>query len=458
MINLRPVLATHRLLAWKVLLFGAIVLFAPHRGWAQTRLVLPDFSDLFVPDFTITQHRLFSERLQVESEHQVIMETLLSDYESEFSDGVMALRHRISEHHPLPDDVSALDEQMRAEFREQLQRKLDQYQEAQSNGEGPERLLELKADLEKLQKRTRDELFAIRPKPLMPDQVRDIGALIIMELQGWRQQRQQIRERFVAGLMATLNDHQRRRWPELERLIRRRYESADTRLSGESVDLSLLLDQLDLSVETRVDITSVRMAYETELDALLQMKRVFLQESRFELFQVMITGDRVRGLSIFDQELEIRGRIQAVNARYSVLFAQALPEDVGSELSARYREIGFPRIHRPTRIRQLYADSERLADLPNGLAGDLDELRAEYDEAFEQLSDRIQRVSVETETILIRLRMAHRSGIGSIDDTQADAALEQVQSAFQIRSDLDAQYLEKLRNLLGETIFKSLNP
>lgn len=447
----RPAISRSGLLL--IVLFVTMALPVTGTAVAQTQLPLPDFSDLFVPEFRGDDVETIVRGLGIRQEQRVIVETLLADYETAFIDGVNQTRARIAALRPLPDDVTAEGMQATEEVRRDLEQLLQAIREAQADGD-QQRLDELNQRLRDLRERSREDLAALKPKPMAPEETRRVGDAIVGELAAWRSARSALRDDFSTGLQTILDEDQRARWPVVERHLRRLRELDDARLTGESVDLIALARAMELSETGEERIAPLLGAYGRELDDALRARRAYLEDSRFELYRAAMAADPGRGQTIVDRELEMRLQVRAINLRHAEEVAASLSDAEGEAFRAAVRLEALPRAYRPTRSWRTLTAASDLEGLTATQRESISILLAEYRTAFAAASEAIYEATLEHEPDVERLRMLQRYGL---QPSGADAeAAQAIQDAFRERADLDRAYEERLKTIIGDELFRRL--
>jgi len=419
---------------------AAIVVCLPARG--QSRLVLPDFSDLFLPEFVFQDSAALRRGLMVRDDQAVIIETLLSDYVTGFARGVVDVRRRITEHYPMPDDLQAQADRINNAVIAELQRTIEEFRQAEERGDA-DATTALRAKLAALQSAVRQEREEARPAPLPPEKVRSVGDEIINELLTWREQRNELRRSFVDGIAVVLDDAQRALWPAVEMRLRRQRERDDGRLSGESVDLEALASET-LSVGDREGLEDALASHAAALDGLLREKREYLEVSKFELYRAAMAGDSSRALAVVQREIELRTRIRDLNLGGAKELARRLPADVAATLHTAVRQDGFPRVFRPTSNHLRVITAADRSGLTGAGKAAVQIIVDEYLAAYDEVTQAIYQATIEHEPDLEQQRMLHRFGLRT--DTAAGAA-EPIQEAYQRRTDLDRETEARLRAL-----------
>ncbi|MFU8828653.1 MAG: hypothetical protein ACNA8P_04365 [Phycisphaerales bacterium] len=170
----------------------------------------------------------------------------------------------------------------------------------------------------------------------------------------FEQRKDQITRVLLDDLRLILSPQQEALWPRYERDLRRMATIDEGGLvSGETVDLVALLDELGIESDERSAIAQVEDQYVTELDrALVRRNRVYedTTDRAFERFSTEGFGDFDAVMEYFGKLLEDAMveavQVRDINLRYAGIIGRGLPYESGRKFQRRFNELCYPRVYR----------------------------------------------------------------------------------------------------------------
>ncbi len=442
---------------------AAAVLAPPLTAWAQPgpegrgpggpgdpgrRREGTPFGALLQPEFLRRDMTLMLEYFDLDQPQVWIVETLLSDYETAFSESAAAMTERYRELRggPRGGPDGAIDERDRlgAELR-RVREELRALREATPEGQ--------QVDAAKRQQildslgPLREQLAQLRPPA--PDAA-EMAALAALNAE-WSAQRAELRTDLLESVRSILDDRQLALWDEFERTLRRQKTLGRGRLSGESVDLFVLADQIVPRPEDQARIEPALREYTAAMDKAIAAREHHLEGSQTERVAAMFNRDTERAEALAARELELRLAVRDVNHRSAETIAEAIAREVSPQTAeafrAEYRRLAYPRVFRPTRTQRAFETALEMDDLGDAVRGGVQSLQSSY------LVELASANAVLEETIRARepaqvmnqsLRVPRGRGARPDDEEEENP----IRSAFQARSDLDLRYRAQLDALL----------
>lgn len=402
------------------------------------------YGRLLRPDLVRRDMSLIAEELRLDEPQGDVVETLLLDYETAFDEAAAAMRERLEALRPrreLSREMREVRETMSAELRE-LRQAATQLRE---QGEAPD-----SARLQKMAQRQealRTKLASIRPSRPQGEELQTMVDAMTALFDEWSRQRDRLKDEFMLSLHAILNEEQAEQlWPGFERALRRRKSMNRGELSGESVDLFLVLNELGLGADARESLEPVMEDYARALDPALVARDAFLEEERAKVFQAMRTGDTELALLLMTDEASLRSAVRDVNRQYAAILADTIGEQRDAALAAtlmeQFRRRAFPRVFRPTTTERAFDVIDRLDDLDPAARRQIDEIQLAYDAEIGPVNERIIRLTVEHEPQR-KIRWVKRRQESS-DGVRDDP----IRSAYEDRLVIDIRYRRLLEGLL----------
>ncbi|MHC4990371.1 MAG: hypothetical protein ACYTGC_05265, partial [Planctomycetota bacterium] len=249
----------------------------------------------------------------------------------------------------------------------------------------------------------------------------------------------------AAGLQAILSVEQLDRWPALERQLVRQKQLARGRLSGESVNLLSIVNELNVDREADTTLESLLLQYEIDLHSALIARDRVLQETSGDMLEAAHRGDRGAAEPVIDRRIAAHQRVLEVNDRHVEIIAAALAPRKAGRFVDTYHRRAFPRLFAPSLVERVLRDSEqRLPDLDEATRTLFSELRVQYRQDLRDVQAEIIRARRVEEPVELRSAIRRRwSKLG----LPAGAAPEEPRS-LEKRTRLDQRYLDAIRDRL----------
>lgn len=312
---------THRLSRpVRVLLAGLALSLAPLTAAPATAQFggQAGFAEAFRPDFLARDMNLFVETLAIEEWQRPILETLLEDYQVSFNAGVEQVRQKMAD---MKDAVA---------------------------GASPDRVM----------------------------------AMIMGPIDQWTREKVVLRDRFLEDVKSQLSPAQQENWPRFERALRREKYLDQGELSGESLNLLLVLRETELSPQAMSAIRPVVDDYEMRLDEALQTRQSQIASVQEDVKNAMAANDFDAGLRAMSQIMASRVGVRQAQDTGIDSIAEALRESseeaAGAEFRASALQRGYAKVYRDDPIVPLFARALEIEDLTADQRGALIALQGAY--------------------------------------------------------------------------------
>jgi hypothetical protein len=415
----------------------------PGGPFAMGRLV-GGFGEMLQPDFLRRDMAIFVRELELDRGQQAILETLLIDYEAEFTAAAGEVR----------EELTALRRALFNEMRE-LGREIRERRRNASDDQPLD-----PAYLEQVQARfaeMRAKLEELRPEPpddAEIDRLRDEAERI---LRRWRLERANLRSEFLANVRVALNEAQLQRWPEFERALRRTKSIGRGRLAGEEVDLFLVLTELDVDADAMGELRDTLTNYAIELDQALKARDAFIDEGRLDFIGFLVDQQFDAAIDYMNRESTLRVAVRDTNERYAELIANGLEAVAGAETAeafrSAYRERAFERIFRPTRTQRAFEAAREIEGLDEDVLAAIRALEEGYLLELARINNELVLLTLKHEPQQITQRLRWRAERGNDRNRGAGPGVSRrledpIREAFGRRGELDARYRDQLEALL----------
>ncbi|MFO0827044.1 MAG: hypothetical protein U0572_02755 [Phycisphaerales bacterium] len=276
------------------------------------------FDDAFRPDFLARDITLFVETLELEDWQRPIVENLLDDYKVSFDSGVEEVRTRMNSMKDTVSKVSA------------------------------------------------DEVLK----------------QIMAPIDEWSKRKLQLRAEFLDNVKSQLSEQQAERWVKLERALRREKTLDQGEIQGESVNLVLLIKELQLSPEALQEMQPSVDEFEARLDEALANRSRRIDSQKSKVADAMQSNDSKAGVAAMESIMEARVAVRSVQDAGRDALTDALRKAAGEKPATDFERLalerGYPKVYRIDPIIPLFATAKGIEDLTDDQKSSLDALEAQY--------------------------------------------------------------------------------
>ncbi|MDP6479279.1 MAG: hypothetical protein QGI75_04480 [Phycisphaerales bacterium] len=362
-------------------------------GIAATAQGLGSLPAIMKPEYFSRDLLLFIEGLNLTEEQQLIAEMIFDDYEREFQEGLDGMENQVTD---VANNVAELG----------------------------------------------DDKDAIVKAVLAP-------------IQGWAGQRDVLGLRLVENIRVILDPQQQSDWTAFNRRLDREKRLPDGRLSGENTNIDHVLRDLDLQPAAGTPLEEAKLQWELALHEAL-IERAEATRQNFNLLEQINNNTDEGDVQKRRQELAARIRVRDTTDAAIEEMAALLPTH-GDAFRREALKRGYARVYRPTPAERLFkaamqnetvrADTSLLAAVENLFA----EYLAELDVINTVILDLTRKWEPELEESKIQNRLRRLRG------ETLDRPTDPTRELYQQRRELDARYVELLRDLLGLELFSELD-
>jgi hypothetical protein len=275
-------------------------------------------AQLFMPEYLSRDLPVFVDSLQLEEWQRPILEALLDDYNTNFNTAADGVRQAIS---GLKDAAA---------------------------GTSPDKVIEL----------------------------------VQQPLLRWADEKEKLRQDFIDNVKSQLSDTQAELWPKLDRAMRREKCLPNHELSGEGLNLLLILRELEVSPAAADAAREAVEAYEANLDTALAAREQIMQSAIAGQLRAMSNPDPEAGVQLAEQIMARRVAVRTVQDESLAAIRDALGAEYGATFERRALQRAFPQVYRPDPITPLFEAANALPDLTDDQKTSLkalsDRFNAEY--------------------------------------------------------------------------------
>jgi len=414
--------------------------------------------DLFRPYWSETDGPALGEGLRLDDIQQLVVETLLEDYGAAFREGVASIQAAMREMQqqafapPVGNDAER--EQMRQAIRERfeaIRAEMDALRQQMGD----------QVDREQLRRMFRERAEALREEfgdmmPPMPDREdfqRMVGDMA-EPMKQWMAKKAVLASNVLVDVQAQLTEAQAALWPDVDRKLRREKTLSLGQFSGESLDLVLLVEELQLNDQAAAAIAPVLDEYETSLDAALRTRNDQLARSQVELYEAIQKMDTKAGLNAVERQTRQHVAVRDVNLRYAEALAGTLPAEQAAALRKAVSERAFDRVYRPTQTQRLLTSARAVEGLDPAQVAAIDAIERSYVAELSMANARLEQIIRSSEAEVAIERAAQVAARFSGEDREE--AADPIDEAFEKRGEIGQRYQDQLRSLLPQEQFEAL--
>lgn len=419
------------------------------------------FQDSFRPEFLRRDMPTMRDRLALDAGQVTLVEALLSDYDTQFSPASEAAQEKLREAMQSIGQ-SFFTEEMRGKVEQAMQAmRSDLEQIAQESGGEIDPEVRTRLIRERMQK-FQEEMVKEREASGAQSQMKETIGGMIDVIEKWHVERTTMRDQLLNGVRATLSDAQKEKWQAFDRFMRRERTIPLGAISGEQVNLFLVVDEAGLTPETMASITPILDRYELELDAALRARNEFAEQSEIKVLRAAQSSNTREVEEIARRASELHKVVRDVNDRYRVELVAALPEENRAKVDRAALVAGYERVYRPTQAERSFDAALEFPDISPELRTAIESLQTQYGVDVQTLNERIMMQMKKQEPAELveesgRL-VALANGVppmpgmgrrfGGPGGQGGQAGTDPLGELFTKRGDLSESYVRRLRELL----------
>lgn len=255
-----------------------------------------------------------------------------------------------------------------------------------------------------------------------------------------------LEQQFFEDVKLLLNEDQMASWPVVERDHRRTSTIERGLLSGETVDLIAIVENV-ASTDTAPDLDQTLESYATDLDRALVKRNEIYADGMSRARDLMQSGDFETMNKLFEEGREAGLRVRDINKRYARQIAAMLPEDVRAAFDREVNRESFPQIYRRSYAGRVFSTVDELQSLSDDQRAQINAIRDTYERQAESVNTKWAKAIEEQEAnqdlqSMMRGRFGRGGGQGGMPDELREFRDE--------RRDLDAKVAEQIKTLLTE--------
>ena len=314
-----------------------------------------DVRELMEPDFMRRDVPLFVSQLELDDTQTLVVETLMGDYESDYATASGRVTEQMAEMGRQMFSNMVTPE-MRTRFEDEARSIREEIREMQDAAGGeldPEQIRNMwRERMGKLQQ----EIAAEQGDNGMAAQMQATMGEMFARLQEWQAKKAAMRVAFVDGLKIQLTDEQNDLWPAFERFLIREKSLPKARLSGEGLNLFLIVDEAELPEESLATLDPILDEYEVVLDQAIRRRDEVVATTSAQMYRAIQEGDTPGAMRTMERQMQARTALRDVNELYRArLVAELGDSSDAKSLNQAILESGFERIYQSTPTARAFA-------------------------------------------------------------------------------------------------------
>jgi hypothetical protein len=206
-----------------------------------------------------------------------------------------------------------------------------------------------------------------------------------------RDARKKIEETFASDMKLILTPEQVERWPAVERAQRRDQTLRRGFLSGERVDLFVLVEEAKLPEEAAAAVKPVLDQYDVDMDRELAKRNDTYENSFEKMGELRREGDMEGLQELIKEGREAGARVRDLNRRFARQLTDLLPEDQKPVFEMAFKRASFPEVYRPTQASRAITAAIGFDDITDAQKEQLNALNARYSRDLEGVNEKLAK-------------------------------------------------------------------
>lgn len=246
----------------------------------------------------------------------------------------------------------------------------------------------------------------------------------------WGKRKDRFDQDFFDELKLILSDEQLSRWSIVERELRRMELIWRGRMAGESVDLTLLVE--NEGVPMTDGLVGVLERYAEAMDNALRARVSFFEDHPQSEQRELLERDPEKAARQFERARSAREAVRDVNARFVPLVAQAMGPEAGADLRAAWIKSVTNTAHHASTAQEAIDGAQGLRSLTEQQATMLELINERYEEEFAAWLEKYAAVVMEVESEAVPFPIQRAIGAMPARDPERDPRIREVNERSQV--------------------------
>ena len=291
--------------------------------------------------------------------------------------------------------------------------------------------------------------------------------MVVMPIQDWLVRREGLNSQLIENVKIILVPEQQELWTAFNRRLYREKKLDDGKFSGERVDLFIIAR--DTNVDSQQEPAKQIMDnYAMQLDQALHARQRLIEGEDTSLLDSLRnrTSDPSLDIDVKKKIINHRIKVRDINDFYREEIASALNAQLAEKFRMETLRRAYPKIYRTTNAERVFDEAMATYDPVGGQEGPgpkadketYDAIWSLYGEFLGQLvvmNDKLYSTTRSSEPEIQRQRLENQ--IQRASGAKVERPKNPLTELQQEKRELEADYLMRLRNLLGDDAFFELN-
>ena len=288
-----------------------------------------------------------------------------------------------------------------------------------------------------------------------PTSTKDTLEPVLNALGDWLQEKRLLDQGLLENVQAILVAEQKGLWPGFAQRLYREKHTNRGRLSGESVDLFLIVRDSQLAPVAESIIETNLIEYATALDNAMRTRDTILRGNPKKLFDNILSENADRLPTQIDNLIRARVEVRDLNDRYIDLISNALSVSDGEDFRNRALKRGYTRIYRRTPAQRILRQAAENESYPPETTALILQLEAAYLQELEGMNYKLLTLTRQHEPEVHR----NRELAGQVRKSGGTPTklVDPTRDVFKQREELGKRYIDLLRGILSPEEFIELD-
>ncbi len=288
-----------------------------------------------------------------------------------------------------------------------------------------------------------------------PTSTKDTLEPVLNALSDWIQEKRALDVGLLENVQAILVSEQKELWHGFAQRIYREKHVSLGRLSGESVDLFVIVRDAELAPVAESIIEENLIEYASALDTAMRTRDTILQGNPKKLFDNILSGNTDKPPALVDNLLRAQIEVRDLNDRYIEIISNSLSEVDSDKFRNRALKRGYPRIFRRTPAQRIFRQAAENEQYPAETTALILQLEAAYLQELDSINAKLLTSTRQHEPEVHR----NRELAGQIRKSGGTPKKleDPTRPLFKQREELGKRYIDLLRGILSPEEFLELD-
>ncbi|MBL0870704.1 MAG: hypothetical protein IBJ18_09030 [Phycisphaerales bacterium] len=259
-----------------------------------------------------------------------------------------------------------------------------------------------------------------------------------------REEGKKVEKQFLEDVKSLLTEKQMPLWGRVEKTRKREQTIRRGFISGETVDVIRVVEQMNLPEEQMKAINPTLERYENDLDPVLTKRNELFEAGMSQmrtLMQDVMQGKTEEADKRMSEARDASVRVRDVNRRYAKEISSLLPPESSAKFDEEFKRESFPRIYRQSRYAQTVIDAAlKMEGVDETKRKSIEAIAETYKRDTQSLNKKAEEATEASESTMTVSGMMQRMG-------GEDPTMNELRRS---RTDLENKTVEAVKSLLTE--------